>query len=169
MFQSGHQRYDQDPEGFGEDNWKYAVDDYSRLPIKPTLDGEPSYEGIPQGLHSPTQRRWQSSDVRRYAYWSVFSDGCGFTYGDNSVMQFLKPGDISIAYGAKECWFDAINDSGSNRMVHLKNLMLSLPQSEIRPFQKVIEGGNGLKYNYLAVIRTSKNILVYTYNGRNIR
>jgi hypothetical protein len=45
MFQSGHRRYDQDTIGlcYGEDNWKYVVNDYGKIPIKPTLDGEPSY------------------------------------------------------------------------------------------------------------------------------
>ena len=53
MFQSGHRRYDQDDTelAYGEDNWRYVRDDYALSPIKPTLDGEPSYEGIPQGLH----------------------------------------------------------------------------------------------------------------------
>ena len=41
MFQSGHRRYDQmrdtdDPLTWkGEDNWKYAVEDYARKPVKP--------------------------------------------------------------------------------------------------------------------------------------
>ena len=57
MFQSGHKRYDQDTSGlaYGENNWRYVNDDYSRIPVKPTLDGEPSYEGIPLGLHDPGQ------------------------------------------------------------------------------------------------------------------
>jgi len=92
MFQSGHRRYDQDTIGlcYGEDNWKYVANDYNKIPPKPTLDGEPSYEGIPQGLHDSTQPYWTASDVRRYAYWSVFAGGCGFTYGNNAVMQFHK-------------------------------------------------------------------------------
>ncbi len=58
MFQSGHRRYDQDtdsPRRFGEDNWRYVLDDYAKTPPKPVLDGEPSYENIPQGLHDGTQ------------------------------------------------------------------------------------------------------------------
>jgi hypothetical protein len=50
------------------------------------LDGEPSYEGIPQGLHDPTQPLWTDADARRYAYWSVFAGACGHTYGDNAVL-----------------------------------------------------------------------------------
>ena len=68
MFQSGHKRYDQDPTGFGEDNWKYVESDFKKIPTKPVVDGEPSYENIPQGLHDSLQTRWQDGDVRRYAY-----------------------------------------------------------------------------------------------------
>src|SRR5690606_18692678 len=74
MFQSGHRRYDQDTASnshrFGEDNWRYVQVEYNLKPVKPTLDGEPSYEGIPQGLHDPSEPFWTDRDSRRYGYWS---------------------------------------------------------------------------------------------------
>ena len=66
MFQSGHRRYDQDtdsPHKYGEDNWRYVEDDYARQAAKPVIDGEPSYEGIPQGLHDPKQPYWGAADT----------------------------------------------------------------------------------------------------------
>ena len=96
MFQSGHRRYDQKKgDGdldnvYGEDNWRYAVDNYNLKPVKPTLDGEPSYEGIPQGLHDSTQPYWNANDCRRYAYWSVFAGSFGHTFGNNAIMQFFQ-------------------------------------------------------------------------------
>ena len=65
MFQSGHRRYDQDDTEFayGQDNWKYVRDDYRLNPVKPTIDGEPSYEGIPQGLHDPAEPFWKDNDT----------------------------------------------------------------------------------------------------------
>ena len=57
------------------------VNDYALKPTKPTLDGEPSYEHIPEGLHDSLNRRWNAADIRRYAYWSVFAGAAGFTYG----------------------------------------------------------------------------------------
>jgi hypothetical protein len=170
MFQSGHRRYDQDDSewGFGQDNYKYVNNDYSKTPVKPTIDGEPSYEGIPQGLHDPLQPYWTTDDVRRYAYWSVFAGAFGFTYGDNAVMQFYHPGDKNPAYGAKKYWTEAINDPGAGQMQFLKKLMLSRPFLERVPDQSLISGENGLKYDFLIATRGKNYAYIYTCNGRNI-
>jgi len=173
MVQSGHRRYNQDTSAkekrhFGEDNWKYMDYDYQLNPTKPTIDGEPSYEGIPQGLHDTTEVRWTDKDVRRYGYWSVFSGGLGYTYGQNSVMQFHGKTDKSSAYGSKELWSSAINAPGASQMVHLKNLMLSRPFLERVPDQSLIAGENGEKYNRLLATRGKNYAFVYTYTGRNM-
>jgi hypothetical protein len=170
MFQSGHRRYDQDTTGlaYGEDNWRYAASDYDKTPVKPTLDGEPSYEGIPQGLHDPNQPYWTDSDVRRYAYWSVFAGGCGFTYGNNAVMQFHKTGDKDAAYGVKETWDFAINAPGAAQMKYLKDLMLLKGYTERVPAQDLIAGKQGERYDYLAATKGSNFALIYTWTGNNI-
>lgn len=171
MFQSGHRRYDQDDteKAYGEDNWKYAEADYSLIPVKPTLDGEPSYEGIPQGLHDTLQPYWTDADVRRYAYWSVFAGGCGFTYGHNAVMQFYHPKDKGSAYGAKKYWTEAINDPGAGQMIHLKNLMLSYPYFERVPDQSVIAEQPGDRYHHQVATRGKDYAFIYTYNGQNMK
>lgn len=170
MFQSGHRRYDQDDtkRGYGQDNWRYVLADYDKEPVKPTIDGEPSYEGIPQGLHDTTQPYWNDSDMRRYAYWSVFAGAFGFTYGNNAVMQFNKPQDEAVAFGARNYWTEAINDPGASQMIHLKNLILSKPYFERIPDQTLIAGGQGVKYNYLVATRGNNYACIYTYTGRNI-
>ncbi len=170
MFQSGHRRYDQDDSewAFGEDNWKYVENDYAKTPVKPTIDGEPSYEGIPQGLHDTLQPFWKADDVRRYAYWCVFAGGFGFTYGHSAVMQFYKPGDKGAAYGAKKYWTEAINDPGAGQMQFLKKLILSRPFLERIPDQSLIAGENGVKYERLIATRGSNYAMIYTYTGRNI-
>lgn len=167
MFQSGHRRYDQDTAGYGEDNWKYVLSDYNKTPIKPVLDGEPSYENIPQGLHNPKEPYWNDNDVRRYAYWSVFAGSFGHTYGNNAVMQFHKPQDKDGAYGVKDFWFDAVNAPGASQLIHLKNLILSRPFFERIPDQSIIAGGNGKKYDYVIATRGKSYLFVYTYNGRS--
>ncbi|HEY4787485.1 MAG TPA: glycoside hydrolase family 140 protein [Bacteroidales bacterium] len=168
MFQSGHRSYDQDSTGFAEDNWRYVQTDYARKPVKPVLDGEPSYEKIPHGLHDTLQPYWTENDVRRYGYWSVFAGGCGFTYGDNAVMQFHKPTDKGSAYGAKNYWFQAINDPGAGEMIFLKKLMLSRPYFDRIPDSTLV-ADQGTHYNYLAATRGKNYAFVYTYNARKFK
>ena len=172
MFQSGHRTYDQDTSKselrYGEDNWKYVAVDYALEPVKPTFDGEPSYEDIPHGLHDTTQARWTDDDVRRYGYWSVFAGGAGYTYGHNSVMQMYKPTDKKRAYGAKGFWYDEVNAPGAAQMSFLKNLMLSRPYFERVPDQSLIVD-QGERYNYIAATRGDKYAFVYTYTGRNFK
>jgi len=167
MFQSGHRRYDQDTSGlaYGEDNWKYAVSDYAKVPTRPTLDGEPSYEGIPQGLHDPSQPYWTDADLRRYAYWSVFAGGCGFTYGHNAVMQFHRKGDTDAAYGVKETWDVALNAPGASQMKYLKQLILSRPYFDRIPANDLVSGEQGERYDYLAATKGEDYAFIYTCNG----
>ena len=170
MFQSGHRRYDQEDTEFayGQDNWKYVREDYSLTPIKPTIDGEPSYEGIPQGLHDPSEPFWNADDVRRYAYWSVFAGAFGFTYGHSAVMQMHKPDNPSPSYGVHESWTEALSATGATHMKYLKRLMLSKPFFTRIPDQSLIAGKQGERYNYQIATRGNDYALIYTYNGRDI-
>jgi hypothetical protein len=171
-FQSGHRNYSQDTSKndfhFGEDNWRYVELDYSKTPAKPTLDAEPSYEKIPYGLHDITLPRWTDADVRRYGYWSVFAGACGFTYGNNDVMQMHMPSDKGSAYGSKEYWYNSINDPGAQQMVYLKKLMLSRPYFDRVPAQELIADRQGEKYNRLLATRGKDYAFVYTYTGRDM-
>jgi hypothetical protein len=173
MFQSGHRSYDLDTSKsehrFGPDNYKFLRIDYQLHPTRPSLDGEPSYELIPHGLHDTTKPYWQADDVRRYAYWSVFAGAAGHTYGHNSVMQFYKPTDKGGAYGPKKFWFDALNDSGAQQMNYLKKLILSKPYFERVPDQSLIAGEQGAKYNYLAATRGNDYAFIYDYTGRKFK
>ncbi len=172
MFQSGHRSYAQDTLSneklhYGEDNWKYANDDYVMKPIKPTLDGEPSYEDIPYGLHKPDQPYWKDHEIRRYAYWSVFAGGFGFTYGQNAVMQFYTPGDSGISYFPKQKWQDGLNASAASQMQHLKKLLLGKPFFDRKPAQELVID-NGDKYERVAATKGKGYAMFYVYNGRDI-
>ena len=129
------------------------------------LDGEPSYEDIPQGLHDFNEPRWKDCDVRRYAYWSVFAGAFGRTYGHNSIMQFMRPG-IQPAYGAEKAWWDAIKDPGYNQMKYLKMLMLTFPFTERIPDQAIIVGQNGERYDRIIATRGNDYMMIYNYSGR---
>lgn len=171
MFQSGHRSYDLDTSinehRFGPDNYKFLQLDYNLKPIKPSLDGEPSYELIPYGLHDTTKPYWQAYDVRRYAYWAVFAGAAGHTYGHNSIMQMHKPTDNGSAYGSKKYWYQALDDDGAKQMIHLKNLLLSKSYFERVPDQSIINGSQGERYRYLAATRGKDYAFIYDYTGRN--
>jgi hypothetical protein len=170
MSQSGHRNYAQDTSKgethYGEDNWRYIQEDYAKRPIKPTLDGEPSYEGIPYGLHDTTQPYWSDKEIRRYAYWSVLAGGAGFTYGSNAVMQFYQAGDSDRAYGAKKFWQQAITDPGAQQMQYLAKLMLSKSYFDRVPDQSLVKE-NGERYDRVLATRGRNYALLYTYNGRD--
>ncbi len=171
MFQSGHRNYAQDTSAgethYGEDNWRYVAEDLALKPAKPTLDGEPSYEGIPQGLHDTTERYWYAADIRRYAYWNVLTGAAGFTYGNNAVMQFFQPADHGMsAYGAKEFWTEALFDTAATQMQCVKKLMELHLMTGYRPDTALVVN-NGTRYNYVAAGRGKDFELFYTYNGRN--
>ena len=173
MFQSGHRRYGQ-RNGDGdytikdnteEDNWRYVDLTWNGNPQKPVIDGEPSYEDIPQGLHDFSAPRWMDYDVRRYAYWAVFAGCFVHTYGHNSIMQFIKPG-LLASFGAEKPWWDAMKDPGYNQMKYLKWLILAFPFEERIADQSVIAGQNGERYDRNIATRGNDYLLVYNYSGK---
>jgi hypothetical protein len=175
MFQSGHRTYAQDTSSnetnhFGEDNWRYVNHDYKLSPTKPTLDGEPSYENIPHGLHDSTQPRWTAADLRRYAYWSVFAGAAGFTYGENSVMQFHQKGDGDANFGVNKVWKVTINAAGASQMQNLSKLILSRQTYFDRvPAQDIIIDNSAEKYERLLATKAPSYAMVYTYTGKNFK
>ena len=178
MFQSGHRAYGQRmgnadypiPDDTEEDNWMYVDSTWAYRPIKPVIDGEPSYEDIPRGLHDKGEAHWTDADVRRYAYWAVFGGAFGHTYGHNNIMQFIKPGVIASYYAdaTVKPWYKAMEDPGFNQMQHLKHLMLALPFLDRVRDQSIIED-NGVKYDRLMATRGTDYLLVYNYTGREMK
>ncbi|MEO5683070.1 MAG: glycoside hydrolase family 140 protein [Chitinophagaceae bacterium] len=172
MFQSGHKDYAQDTSSneqhhYGEDNWKFVQADYKLLPVKPSMDGEPSYENIPHGLHDSLAERWTAADLRRYAYWSVLAGGAGFTYGENAVMQFNTRGDRTANFGVSNNWNNTIDAPGAGEMKYLKQLMLAVSYFDRVPAQEIIVDNTRDRYHYLLASKGQKYVMVYVYTGRN--
>ena len=177
MFQSGHRRYDQVSLGewddaskgemwYGEDNWKYVEHDLALSPAKPTVDGEPSYEQIPQGLHDPSQPRWQAKDVRRYAWWSVLAGAFGFTYGHNSIMQFFdKERGDEPSFAADTDWREAMHHEASGQMRHVKRLMEGVDFQHGYADDSLLVGGQREKYHRISVFRGKDYVICYDYLG----
>jgi len=173
MFQSGHKDYAQDTSSkdtyhYGEDNWRHVMADRSRFPVKPVVDGEPSYENIPHGLHDSLAPRWTAADLRRYAYWCIFSGGAGFTYGENAVMQFHRNGDTDGSFGVQHTWKETIHATGASQMVHLKKLMTGYAFTTGVPAQEIIANNTGTRYHYLLALKGNRYAMVYTYTGKTI-
>ncbi len=177
MFQSGHRRYDQhnlgawddnkESEGFfGEDNWRYVRKCLDAKRPRPVLDGEPSYEGIHQGLHDYTQPFWRARDVRRYAYQSVFEGACGHTYGANSVMQFYSPSDKAPSYDAREYWTDGINLPGGAQMKYLYELMTSVDFASGAHNDNLVPNEGFEKYDRITAFSGADFAFVYNFSGR---
>lgn len=176
MFQSGHRRYDQEQLGewddnapkeefYGEDSWKYVLQNSRLGETKPILDGEPSYEGIPQGLHNPRNSYWEEWDARRYAYWAVFAGAAGHTYGNNAIMQFHHDMAVPGSYGVREVWKDALHYPGAAQIRHLKELVLSVDFVNGKPAEELLLFGQKERYHRIAVYAGAEYILCYDYMG----
>ena len=173
MFQSGHKSYAQDTSSkerrhFGEDNWKYIEEDYAMEPVKPTLDGEPSYEDIPYGLHDTADGYWNAADIRRYAYWSVFAGGAGFTYGHNAVMQYYNQGDKDASFFPRQDWKTGLMAEAAGQMRHLKKLMESYSYFDRMPAQELVVE-NGEKYERVLATKGKNFALFYVYDGKEFK
>ncbi|MGF7149849.1 hypothetical protein FHS96_003506 [Sphingomonas zeicaulis] len=168
MFQSGH-RSSAQPGYRNEDNWRFVAEDLARVPRKPTIDGEPSYENIPHGLDDHDGPRWGADDARRYAYWAVFAGAFGHTYGENSVMQMHAPERYKRgAYDARLRWDAALTAPAATQMVHLKKLMLSRPFFDRVPDPSMIIDP-GIGHDRVLATRGARYAMAYAYSGRPFR
>ncbi len=152
MFQSSHASRD-------HDNGLYVENDYALKPAKPTLDGEPRYEGIPVGFYNRGAggiERFDDYDVRQAAYWSLLAGACGYTYGNNNIWQMYKPrknepgdaargrdlfGGPGSIIGANIPWFEALDHPGAFQMRHVRRLFETLPFTRLVPDQHMILNG----------------------------
>lgn len=165
MFQSGHRSYAQEgPHARAEDNWRYVAEDWARTPVKPTIDGEPSYENIPHGLHEENQPRWQAADARRYAWWAVMAGALGHTYGENNVMQMFTPGAPTANFEADTRWDEALMAEGARQMHFLRELIEAYPMLERLPDQSLIVD-NGTRHDRVLASRGSDYAFAYSHTG----
>ena len=165
MFQSSHGARDLD-------NGLYVDHDYSLTPQKPTMDGENRYECLPVGFYFRGIRginRFDDSDVRQAAYWSLLAGACGYTYGNNNIFQMFDPARVPTntqnrsrgataragrpllqdpfvgakggGLGANIPWYDAMDCPGAFQMTHVRRLFESIPFTKLVPDQSIIVDG----------------------------
>lgn len=174
MFQSGHRRYDQErlkcwdeiPDVYyGEDSWRYVEENFSYDTKKPCLDAEPSYEGVVQGLHDDNEPYWEACDIRRYAYWSIFAGACGYTYGNNAIIQFYTPDMGKGAYGVRESWQTGLHSEGGAQLQYLKSLFESVNYTSGRNRNDLLISPQHERYHRVSIFAGADFLFVYNYMG----
>jgi hypothetical protein len=116
MTQSGHEIRDLP-------NYRLIEDDLAMDPPKPCVEGEPRYEDHCVNW-DPELGRFDDADVRQAAYWAVFAGACGFTYGCQTVWQFLDAKREPVGHGRGH-WKDALDLPGAGQLIHLRRLLES--------------------------------------------
>ncbi len=166
MIQSGH--------GGGHDVpiWNLISRDWKLRPAKPVLDAEPNYEDHPVNPWpewNPANRYYRAYDVRKQTYRSVFTGGCGVTYGHHSVWQFWSPREEKINH-ADRYWTDALDRPGAFQVGYLKRLIESRSQLTRVPDQSLILKGQGEKGEYITAFRDSSfsYLMIYMPVGKTI-
>lgn len=132
MLQSGHS-----PQST---NYLAIEHDYALSPVKPCLDGEPSYEYPPDAM--PPKRPVGALQVRRNAYWAVFAGAFGHTYGTHPVWQMYAPPRKPL-WDVTTPWSDALDLPGAKQLAHLKALLVSRPFLSRLPDQALVVVGQG--------------------------
>ncbi len=159
MWQTGHSPINGRPP-----TWEKIARDYNRTPVKPVIDGEPLYEGIPIGFNRELYGHSTDAHVRQRAYWHVFAGACGHTYGHHSVWQMHSEKWPPLTFPILP-WRQAIHCLGAQQMRHLKALILSRPYFSRVPDQTLIAGANPSDETHLQATRGDGYAFVYTPFG----
>lgn len=160
MFQTRHQS------GFKE--FKFTRRALKAKPARPVVDGEPGYENIPNLLNKFNLKRLDEADVRKSAYWNMFSGAAGHTYGCNEVWQMFDK-IKSPLFGAYLPWKEAIHLPGSRQAGLMKKLFESLPWQTLRNEQKLLSPGILANFTTtLCMVSDQKDLMmVYSPYGRS--
>lgn len=162
MSQSSHAARD-------HDTGLYAERDLALTPRRPTLDGEPRYEGIPVGFYLRDHDRldrFDDDDVRQAAWWSVMAGACGHTYGNNNIWQMWQPGRTP-AIQANIPWFEALDHPGARQMGLMRRFLEAQQFATLIPDQSIIVDGPTRGPAKIRALRATDHsrVLVYTPRG----
>jgi hypothetical protein len=152
MIQSGHHM-------LNNPNYEMVEKDYARLPVKPTLDGEPCYEEQPINFKT-ANGYFDAKDVRQAAYWSLFSGSFGHTYGHHCVWSMIAEPDEYFHMH----WKEAIERPGASQMRHVRKLLEARPYLDRVCAPELVavqyEGAN-----HISACRGDDYAFVYSSNG----
>lgn len=135
---------------------------------KPTINGEPCYEGHGVNYAIDDNGYFTSTDVRIAAYWSVFSGAAGFTYGAQPVWQFTDSTRKRHSQKTLTSWQEGLDLPGAFQMGLLKKLMDSRPLLNPVPDQSLIVSGREECADYTCALKCKSHILVYIPTGKTV-
>ena len=165
--QSGH--------GWAVPNYKYVGGDYRRIPVKPTIDMEPSYENS-KDIKYNSDRRIDAHRVREGAYWAMLSGAAGHGYGCCGVWEFNSetlPPDYTFNYSmwrGTEDWHIAVDYEGAFCMGIMRKLFELRPWYKLSPDESIIASGQGEGENRIQAARADDGsfIIAYTPLGASV-
>ncbi len=129
------------------------LEDYNRIPTKPFILLESTYEGE----HNASQVQ-----IRRQAYWSILCGAFGHVFGNRPIWLF------------DEGWQAALDSPGANSMFHWGNLFKSRDWHNLIPDQEhkiVVDGLGefcGLDYLAAACAADKSTLIAYMPTARSI-
>jgi hypothetical protein len=147
--------------------WSVAQEDFARKSPKPTLNGEPNYEGHTVNW-KPDTGVFTAYDARQAAWWSVMAGACGHTYGHHSIWQFYEKGKHDPISHVKDDWKPMLLADGAGQMRHLKAFVESLPWRTGRPAQELLLSGDKEGSGRVRVFAGKGFVVAYLPEGRTI-
>lgn len=150
---------------FDNDVWDKIYADYCKLPHKPIIDGEPTYESLT--LKDFGNAVSTGFSVRRFMYHDLFSGAFGHTYGEGSMIGFYNP-EIE---GNHRTWFwkDNMDLEGARQLIYCKKLIMSRPYFTRIPDNSIVaELYSG--HQRITATRDTGNtyVMVYTEQGKPV-
>lgn len=139
MLQSGHGR----PTVPG---YEMLARDYTKTPVKPTMDGEQVYEDHPVNFNS-ANGYYDAADVRVTMWRNLLSGSCGNTYGHHSIWCMNRePGTYFTMY-----WKDALHRPAAEQMRVFRDFLEAHDLTSFVPAENIVRN-NAHDANYIAAM-----------------
>jgi hypothetical protein len=162
-------------------NYDLITRDVQQQPFKPVIEVGCFYEDHPdwETKDNPDAYRSQAIDVRKSAYWAIFSGAAGFTYGHHAVWQFYNQGDEAKNAIPTVNWKDALKQPGAEQIKHLSNLLHSRPFPQAFPDRTLLISNSDTANNGSRKIRIMRDgnrffkdatfIMVYVPSSQQVK
>lgn len=153
MWQTGHDR--------NRGVYACVAADYALEPAKPCMDAEPGYEDHPAGFDL-ANGYLDDYDIRKSAYWALFSGAHGHTYGAHPVWQMYWPGREPVSF-VRRTWLEALSLPGAGQMQHARALLESRPFLTRVPDQSLLTPVPEPGTHYACATRDERGSFAFVY------